>query len=330
MDLPISETWQAIPEDWTAEQRQAHVASEQAKLVEQLKKNKKKPKTAEEDAKDKEELLSKVCQSMTTQFTESEIDKCEAEIELIKTEWLMEHHLKMDSDAFEKLNRKMSILDMDIGDLDVVLRTDLDVPLSPYVPLPPLEEEFKELLEAQEAEAAQASQKKKQKKSKKQMEEEAELMAKYEQGKLARDEPWKMRQVIDHRLLRRAESSIKLLQERQAKRIIMLSSLGDKCGRVKNENSVRALIPHLQSTDIPVHYLDAKMIDNAANIVEDLKEGVLYVAENLNFRPDEHSYVEPWVEPEDPNKPKEEKKEEAPPVDLKKMSAAEKKKYEEE
>lgn len=64
--------------------------------------------------------------------------------------------------------------------------------------------------------------------------------------------------------------------------------------------------------------------------MEDLKEGALYVAENLNFRPDEHSYVEPWVEPEDPNKPKEEKKEEAPPVDLKKMSPAEKKKYEEE
>ena len=51
----------------------------------------------------------------------------------------------------------------------------------------------------------------------------------------------------------------------------------------------------------------------------------------MNFKPDEHSYVEPWIEPEDPNKPKEEeKKNEAPTVDLKKMSAAEKKKYEEE
>ena len=65
--------------------------------------------------------------------------------------------------------------------------------------------------------------------------------------------------------------------------------------------------------------------------MEELKEGTLYVVENLNFRPDEHSFVEPWIEPEDPNKPKEEEKKEiAPPVDLKKMSAAEKKKYEEE
>lgn len=211
MELPMLETWQCIPEEWTQEQRLAFVAAEAAKVSEALKKNKKKPKTAEEDAKDKEELLSKVCSTLSTQFTESEIDKCESEIELLKTEWLMMNHLKMDSDAFEKLNRKMSILDMDISDLDVVLRCDMDVPLTPYVPLPPLEEEFKELLEAQEAEAAQASQKKKAKKSKKQLEEEAELLLKYEQGKLARDEPWKMRQVTDHRLLRRTEASVKLL-----------------------------------------------------------------------------------------------------------------------
>ena len=51
----------------------------------------------------------------------------------------------------------------------------------------------------------------------------------------------------------------------------------------------------------------------------------------MNFKPDEHSFVEPWVEPEDPNKPKEEeKKADTPVIDIKKMSAAEKKKYEEE
>lgn len=123
----------------------------------------------------------------------------------------MENHLKMDHATFEKLNRKLSILDIDIGELDVVLRTDLDVPLTPYVPLPPLEEEFKELLAAQEEEAQQASQKKKQKKTKKQLEDEAELLARYEHGKLARQEPWKMRQVTDFRLLKRAEATVKYL-----------------------------------------------------------------------------------------------------------------------
>jgi hypothetical protein len=56
------------------------------------------------------------------------------------------------------------------------------------------------------------------------------------------------------------------------------------------------------------------------------------VVENLNFRPDEHSYVETWIEPEDPNKKRqeEEEKNQPPPVDVKKLSPAERKKYEEE
>jgi len=85
------------------------------------------------------------------------------------------------------------------------------------------------------------------------------MLAKYEQGKLARNEPWKSRRITDLKLLKRAEASIKLLQERQAKRIFLLSTIGEKCGRVKLENSVRILIPQLQSSmpDIPISYFDA-------------------------------------------------------------------------
>ena len=54
----------------------------------------------------------------------------------------------MDAAAFEKLNRKVSILDIEVAEQDIVLRTDLDVPLTNYVLLPPLEEEFKDLLAA--------------------------------------------------------------------------------------------------------------------------------------------------------------------------------------
>jgi len=50
---------------------------------------------------------------------------------------------------------------------------------------------------------------------------------------------------MDQKLIKRTENTIKLLQEKQPKRIFLLSSLGEKCGRVKNENSVRALIPQL-------------------------------------------------------------------------------------
>ena len=87
---------------------------------------------------------------------------------------------------------------------------------------------------------------KKVKKTKKQLDEEAEMVAKYEAGKLARQEPWKSRQILDHKLLQRATATVKLLQEKQAKRVTVLSSLGEKCGRVKLENSVRAILPSLQ------------------------------------------------------------------------------------
>lgn len=66
--------------------------------------------------------------------------------------------------------------------------------------------------------------------------------------------------------------------------------------------------------------------------MDELKENVTYLMENLNFRPDEHSYVEPWVEPCAPKKEGEEdeNEESKQAKDPKKMSAAEKKKYEEE
>lgn len=58
----------------------------------------------------------------------------------------MDNHLRMNAEAFEKLNRKVSILDIDVSELDVVLRTDLDVPLTPYEQPLPLEDEFKDFL----------------------------------------------------------------------------------------------------------------------------------------------------------------------------------------
>lgn len=161
------------------------------------------------------------------------------------------------------------------------------------------------------------------------------MQVRYEEGKLAREEPWKFRQVLDQRLIKRTEAAIKALQEKQPKRIFLLTSLGEKCGRVKNENSVRALIPqlqnHLAEAQIPIQYMPFSQVQHVAqNGSEDLKEGIVYIVENLNFRPDEHSFVEPWVEA-DADKPKEEeKKEAAAPVDPKKMTPAEKKKYEEE
>jgi 3-phosphoglycerate kinase len=147
---------------------------------------------------------------------------------------MMENNLCMDAVAFEKLNRKISILDIDISDQEVVLRADLDVPLTPFVHFKPIEEEFKELIEQLQEEATQdAAKQKKVKKTKKQLEDEAEQMARYEQAKKMRSEPWKTRQILDHKLLKRTEVSLKYLQEKLAKRIIVLSSIGEMCGRTE-------------------------------------------------------------------------------------------------
>lgn len=80
----------------------------------------------------------------------------------------MENHNVMDAKAFEKLNRKKSVLDIDVAEQDCILRVDLDVPLTPFIPFRPLEEEFKELLDAKQAEESETGAKRhKQKKSKK-------------------------------------------------------------------------------------------------------------------------------------------------------------------
>jgi hypothetical protein len=100
----------------------------------------------------------------------------------------------MNDDMFDQLNRKMSILDVDISEQEVILRVDLDVPLSPFNPMPSIEEEFKQFFDAQADEEGQSSSPtKKKKKNKKQLEEEAEQLMLIEQAKRLRAEPWKQR-----------------------------------------------------------------------------------------------------------------------------------------
>ena len=74
------------------------------------------------------------------------------------------------------------------------------------------------------------------------MEEEAEQLALLEQAKKLRSEPWKQRQIMDHRLIKRTSTILKHLQEHLAKRIVVLGSIGEKNGRAALENSMRILI----------------------------------------------------------------------------------------
>jgi hypothetical protein len=42
----------------------------------------------------------------------------------------------MDADQYDEINRKLSIYDIELGALDIVLRLDLDIPLSKFVAPP--------------------------------------------------------------------------------------------------------------------------------------------------------------------------------------------------
>ena len=128
-----------------------------------MKKLKKKPKTEEEEAKEAEDIKTKMLEVMQTTLVRDETDKIEREIEFVKTKWLMDNHITMNEECFDTLNRKVSILDIDFAEQEVIVRADLDIPMSPFVALPPIEEESKAFFDLQ-AEATKDSGKSKKKK----------------------------------------------------------------------------------------------------------------------------------------------------------------------
>ncbi len=63
------------------------------------------------------------------------------EIEILRTKWLMDNHLTMDRKEYDDLYHLESVLDIDVAGKDIIVRLDLDVPLSTYVP-PPTESQM--------------------------------------------------------------------------------------------------------------------------------------------------------------------------------------------
>jgi len=120
---------------------------------------------------------------LSSNLVKTRIDRCEKQISLLKTDWLMANHLTIDNDLFDQYNRKVSVLDIEIAEQDLVLRADLDVPLSTYVPPAPLDEQFGSLISIQEDSVAKATSSRKvkgKKKTKVQIQEEMELQAAYD------------------------------------------------------------------------------------------------------------------------------------------------------
>ena len=102
------------------------------KKAEWLKKNKKKPKTEDEEQKDLEEMFEKVSQNLYSDLHSTFASEADKEVSLEKVKWLMDNHEKMDQDAYDALNRRKSIRDIEFAGKDVILRLDLDIPLSEY------------------------------------------------------------------------------------------------------------------------------------------------------------------------------------------------------
>ena len=88
-----------------------------------------------------------------------------------------------------------------------------------------------------------------------------------------------------------------------------MGNIGDKSGKIKNENSMKIVYNQLQSQLIeqPMQFLQDCIIKDFEEKKEndEFPESTTFILENLNFKPDEFGYVEPDKPPEEP-KPSEE------------------------
>ena len=134
--------FEIVPEEQTEEEAAALLEELKNKKAEAAKKNKQKVKTDEEEAADLEQLVIKTSQELGKSLSSDEerIQAVEKEIELVKTRWLMEHHNTMDGDQYDAINRKLSIYDIELGAKDIILRLDLDIPLSKFVEPPKMQD----------------------------------------------------------------------------------------------------------------------------------------------------------------------------------------------
>lgn len=126
LTLAPMEQFRIPPEDETEEQRADFKRKEIERKNEALKKVKKKPKTDEEEVAEMETLINKLTENLSHYFINNQVDAAQKEIEILKTKWLMENHLVMDREMWAKLNRKVSLLDIDLGEQDLVMLADYE------------------------------------------------------------------------------------------------------------------------------------------------------------------------------------------------------------
>lgn len=134
--------FEPVPEEETEEEQKARLDGVAARKLEAYKKLKAKPGDEAQEAADLAKVAEKATGLLGAQLSSNEerIHSAESEIELIKTRWLMDNHLKMNHDKYDEINRCLSIYDIELGARDIVLRLDLDIPMSPFIEPPKVQE----------------------------------------------------------------------------------------------------------------------------------------------------------------------------------------------
>ena len=104
----------------------------------------------------------------------------------------MENHLRMDNTRWDVINRKLSIYDIELGSKDIVLRLDLDVPMSPFV-APPKVVEVQSITGKSLANASEKS------KTEQAAKTHSDNVSTTSVSPLGEEEHyWKTRQILDH------------------------------------------------------------------------------------------------------------------------------------
>ena len=129
-------------EEMTEEDINKLAEDKEARKADWLKRNKRKPKTEEEDAQDMEQLRQQINDQLKQKMVDEDdiMGDIEEKINIKNLGNLLNNHVIMDKAKWDEMYRKKSILDIGCEGKNVLLRLDLDVPLSEYIP-PPEEEE---------------------------------------------------------------------------------------------------------------------------------------------------------------------------------------------
>ena len=180
--------------------------------AEAAKKTKAKPKTEEEEAEELEQLKKIIVKEIGQKIYGSEgqciINGALDELQLQKTRDQMDNHIVMDEEIYDKLNRKLSVYDVELGSRDVILRLDLDIPLSKFIP----PEKIQDLGSLKSAEHKAGPSVGGESKIRDRMSDVNSVVSHSPLGEEV--EYWKQRNILDHSWVKQTVAELKMIMEK--------------------------------------------------------------------------------------------------------------------